>query len=148
MAIVRWSPMKDLMGMQEEMDMLFDNFFSSARRRDEVGLARWAPRVDIAEDNTSYELTADLPGMKKDDIKVEVHDGTLRLRGEKKIEQEKDQKNYRLAERYYGEFVRTFTLPENVNKEGIEAEFNDGVLKLSIPKIEKAKPRQIEVKVK
>ena len=89
-----------------------------------------------------------MPGLKKDDIKIEIHDNVLTLRGEKKLEEEKKDKNYRLCERYFGEFVRTFTLPENVNKDGIEAEFKDGVLTVAIPKVEKPKPKQIEVKVK
>jgi HSP20 family protein len=149
MAIVRWNPVRDLFGLQEEMNMLFGDVLGNARRgEDTVGLVRWAPRVDIVEVNGTYELTADLPGLKKDDIKIEIHDNVLTLHGEKKLEEEKKDKNYRLCERYYGEFLRTFTLPENVNKDGIEAEFKDGVLKLAIPKVEKAKPKQIEVKVK
>jgi HSP20 family protein len=148
MAIIRWNPVRDLLGIQEEMDMLLGDVFGTPRRRDETGMVRWAPRVDIAEENGNYELVADLPGLKKDDIKIEIHDNVLTLRGEKKLEQEKKDKNYRLAERYYGEFVRTFTLPDNVNKDGIEAEFKDGVLKLTIPKTEQPKPKQIEVKVK
>ena len=148
MAIVRWNPARDLLGLQEEMDMLFGDFFGNARGNGERNITRWAPRVDIAEENGNYELTTDLPGLKKDDIKIEIHDSTLTLRGEKKIEDEKKGKNYRLAERCYGEFVRTFTLPENVNKDGIDAEFKDGVLKLTIPKTEAPKPKQIEVKVK
>ena len=147
MAIVRWNPVRDLFGMQEEMNMLFDNFFGAARRGDDIGLVRWAPRVDIVEEKDAFELAADLPGLTKDDIKIEIHDNVLTLRGEKKLEEENKDKNYRLAERYSGEFVRTFTLPENVNKDGIEAQFHDGVLKVGIPKIEKAKPKQIEVKV-
>lgn len=148
MAIVRWNPVRDLLGLQEEMNMLFGDFLGNAKRGDEVGVIRWAPRVDIVEVNNHFELAADLPGLKKEDIKVEIHDNVLTLRGEKKIEEETKDKNYRLNERYYGEFVRTFTLPENVEKDRIEAAFEDGVLKLTIPKAEKAKPKQIEVKVK
>jgi len=148
MAIVRWNPVRGVVGLEDELRLLFGDFFGPDRAGDETRFVRWAPRVDIAEENGNYELTADLPGLKKDDIKVEIHDNTLTLRGEKKIEEEKKEKNYRLAERCYGEFVRTFTLPENVNKDTIEAEFKDGVLKLTIPKTEQPKPTQIEVKVK
>jgi HSP20 family protein len=148
MAIVRWNPTRDLLGLQEEMNMLLGDFFGCDTRKDETAFVRWAPRVDIAEENGNYELVADLPGLKKDDIKIEIHDNVLTLKGEKKLQEEKKDKNYRLAERYYGEFVRTFTLPENVNRDGIEAEFKDGVLTLTIPKTEQAKPKQIEVKVK
>jgi HSP20 family protein len=148
MAIVRWNPARDLFGLQEEMNMLLGDFLGAARRGEDAGLVHWAPRVDIVEVNGTYELTADLPGLKKDDIKIEIHDNVLTLRGEKKLEEEKKNKNYRLCERSFGEFARTFTLPENVNKDGIEAEFRDGVLTIAIPKVEKAKPKQIEVKVK
>jgi len=148
MAIVRWNPVRDVLGLQNEMNMLFGDFFGVDKRGDETNFIRWAPRVDIVEVNGTYELTADLPGLKKDDIKIEIHDNVLTLRGEKKLEEEKKDKNYRLCERYFGEFVRTFTLPENVNKDGIEAEFKDGVLTVAIPKVEKPKPKQIEVKVK
>ena len=148
MAIIRWNPVRNLFGLQEEMNMLLGDFLGTVQRGEDTTLVRWAPRVDIVEVNGTYELTADLPGLKKDDIKIEIHDNVLTLRGEKKLEEEKKDKNYRLCERYFGEFVRTFTLPENVNKDGIEAEFKDGVLTVAIPKVEKPKPKQIEVKVK
>ncbi|MGD1049217.1 MAG: Hsp20/alpha crystallin family protein [Candidatus Krumholzibacteriaceae bacterium] len=148
MAIIRWNPIGGLVGLEDEMRLLFGDFLGPDRAGDETRFVRWAPRVDIAENDGHYELTADLPGLKKDDIKIEIHDNTLTLRGEKKVEEEKKENNYRLAERYYGEFVRVFTLPENVNKDSIEAEFKDGVLKLTIPKTEQPKPKQIEVKVK
>ncbi len=148
MAILRWNPVRGVVGLEDELRLLFGDFFGPDRAGDETRFVRWAPRVDIVEENGNYELTADLPGLKKDDIKIEIHDNMLTLRGEKKIEEEKKEKSYRLAERCYGEFVRTFTLPENVNKDTIEAEFKDGVLKLTIPKTEQPKPAQIEVKVK
>ncbi|RJR30359.1 MAG: Hsp20/alpha crystallin family protein [Candidatus Latescibacterota bacterium] len=148
MAIVRWNPVRDMFGLQEEMNMLFDDFFGLEKRGEDIGMVRWAPRVDIVEANGGYELHADLPGMKKEDIKIEIQDNMLTLRGERKLEDEKKNKNFRLTERFYGQFIRTFTLPENVNRDQIEAEFKDGVLKLAIPKVEKAKPKEIEVKVK
>ncbi len=148
MAIVRWNPVRDMFGLQEEMNMLLGDFFGTDTAKGEANFIRWAPRVDIVEANGGFELNADLPGMKKEDIKIEIQDNMLTLRGERKIEEEKKEENYRLAERCYGQFIRTFTLPENVNRNGIEAEFKDGVLKLAIPKVEKAKPKEIEVKVK
>ncbi len=148
MSLVRWNPVRDLLGLQEEMNMLFDNFFGLARRGEDISMIRWTPRVDIVEENGGYELHADLPGLKKEDIKIEIQDNVLTIRGERKLEEEKKDKNFRLTERYYGQFIRSFTLPENVNKDKIEAEFKDGVLTLQIPKLEKAKPKEIEVKVK
>jgi HSP20 family protein len=148
MAIVRWNPARNILGLDNEMSLLLGEFFGVDRRGEETEFIRWAPRVDIVEQDGGYELVADLPGLKKEDIKIEIKDNMLTLRGEKKLEEEKKDKNYRLCERYHGEFVRTFALPENVNRDGIVAEFKDGVLKLEIPKTEKAKPKQIEVQVK
>jgi HSP20 family protein len=148
MAIVRCNPMRNALGLRDEMGLLFGDFFGVDRSGDETRFIRWAPRVDIVEQDGGYELVADLPGLKKEDIKIEIEDNMLTLRGEKKLEEEKKDKNYRLCERYHGEFVRTFALPENVNRDAIVAEFKDGVLKLEIPKTEQAKPKQIEVKVK
>jgi HSP20 family protein len=148
MAIVRWNPARNILGLDNEMSLLLGEFFGVDKHGEETEFIRWAPRVDIVEQDGGYELVADLPGLKKEDIKIEIKDNMLTLRGEKKLEEEKKDKNYRLCERYYGEFVRTFALPENVNRDGIVAEFKDGVLKLEIPKTEKAKPKQIEVQVK
>lgn len=148
MAIVRWNPMRGVLGLQDEMNMLFGDFFGVDKRGDETNFIRWAPRVDIVEQDGVYELAADLPGLKKEDIKIEIEGDILTLRGEKKLAEEKKDKNYRLCERYYGEFVRTFMLPENVDRDKIVAEFKDGVLKLEIPKTAAAKPKQIEVAVK
>lgn len=148
MAIVRCNPMRGALGFQDEMSLLLGDFFGVDKPGDETRFIRWAPRVDIVEQDGGYELVADLPGLKKEDIKIEIEDNMLTLSGERKLEEEKKDKNYRLSERYYGEFARTFALPENVNRDGIVAEFKDGVLKLEIPKTEKAKPLQIEVKVK
>jgi HSP20 family protein len=146
MAIVRWNPATDLLGLQEDMNMLLGGFFGPMGHGD-TSVVRWSPRVDIAEENGNYEISADLPGLNKNDIKIEVHNNVLTLRGEKKVEKEEKEKTYRLAERHYGEFVRTFSLPDNVDKDAIEAVFTDGVLKLTIPKTEQPKPKQIEVKV-
>jgi HSP20 family protein len=148
MAILRWTPTRNILGLQDEMNMLLGDFFGVDKRGEETDFIRWAPRVDILEQDGGYELVADLPGLKKEDIKIEIEDNMLTLRGEKKLEGEKKGKNYRLCERYYGEFARIFALPENVNRDAIVAEFKDGVLKLEIPKTEKAKPKQIEVTIK
>jgi HSP20 family protein len=148
MAITRCNPGRGLVGLEDEMRVLFGDFFGPDRAGDESKFVQWAPRVDIAENDGHYEITADLPGLKKDDIKIEIHDSVLTLRGEKKLETEKKEKNDRVAERVYGRFERAFTLPENVNRDGIEAEFKDGVLTLTIPKTEEPKPTLVEVKVK
>ena len=104
----------------------------------------WMPPVDIEEDDREYVLKAELPGMKKEDVKLKVEGGTLSISGERK--QEKDKKHDRV-ERSYGAFVRSFTLPEAVLTEKVSAEFKDGILMVHVPKDEKAKPKAIEVKV-
>jgi HSP20 family protein len=106
---------------------------------------RFVPALDIAEDSDSVTLTAELPGMSKDDLEVSIEDGVLTLRGEKKEEQTSEGKNFHRVERRYGRFERRIQLPQNVDTEKIEATFQDGVLKLTMPKAAAAKARQIKI---
>jgi HSP20 family protein len=131
-----------------EFGDLWDNFFNVARTGGEMDTYRWTPRVNVEENNEAFELTAEVPGIEKKDITVEVKDRTLTIHGEKKLEEEKKDKNYHVCERCYGEFTRTFTLPDNVEADKIEAEYQNGILKLTIPKKEEAKPKEIKVAVK
>ena len=150
MTLIRWSPRRDLMqfpGFPEFGD-LWDNFFSLRRTGGDMENYRWAPRVNVEENDDAFELTAEVPGMKKEDINIDIRDRTLTIRGEKKIEEEKKDKNYHVCERCYGEFTRTFTLPDNVDIEKIDAKYDQGILMLTIPKREEAKPKEIEVTVK
>jgi HSP20 family protein len=109
---------------------------------------RWTPRVNVEENGEGFELTAEVPGMKREDINIDIKDRTLTIRGEKKLEEEKKDKNYHVCERCYGEFTRTFTLPDNVNVDKIEAKYDQGILTLILPKNEEAKPKEIKVAVK
>lgn len=107
----------------------------------------WAPVVDITENKDAFLITAELPGINKDDVKVHVHDGVLTIEGERRDEHtEEDDRRHRV-ERFYGHFARSFTLPEHVDHENIKANYRDGVLELTLAKQEKAKPRAIEVEV-
>lgn len=108
---------------------------------------RWTPRVNVEENDDTFELTAEVPGMKKDEINIDIKDHTLTIRGERKLDEEKKDKNYHVCERCYGEFTRTFTLPDNVDADKIEAQYDAGILRLTIPKKEEAKPKEIQVKV-
>ena len=108
----------------------------------------WAPRVDIAETDTEFTIKAEIPEVKKEDVKVTVDSGVLTIRGERKQEKEEKDKKFHRVERYYGSFTRSFSLPDNVDESKIEASFKDGMLNLQIPKTEAAKPKAIEVKVK
>lgn len=110
-------------------------------------VAAWAPLVDITEDEKEYLITADLPEVKKNEVKVTVENGILSIAGERKFEKEEKNKRYHRVERAYGSFLRTFSLPDDADAEKVNAEFKDGVLRVHVAKSEHARPRQIEVKV-
>jgi HSP20 family protein len=136
MTVVRYEPWALLNRLHREFDQ---NFEATARD------ASWAPAVDIHEEAQRFVVRADLPGVKPADIEVTADKGVLTLRGERQIEKQQDDGHYSRVERVTGKFVRTFTLPENVQADAIKASFKEGVLELSIPKIAKAEPRRIEV---
>lgn len=109
---------------------------------------KWTPRVDVFEDKNEIALEADLPGVKPEDFKLSIENYKLTLSGERKFEREEKQSDWQRVERGYGSFTRTFTLPTTVNVEGVKAEFKHGVLRVTLPKREETKPRQIQVEVK
>jgi HSP20 family protein len=150
MAIVRWwDPMRDLAGIQDKMNQIFEDTFTHTRGREE-GLTggMWTPAVDIYETDASVVVKAELPGVQKDQVGVEVKDGVLTLRGERKYEKEVKEENFHRIERSYGTFQRAFSLPTTVDQENISAAMKDGVLEVTLPKKEAAKPKQINVAVK
>jgi len=107
----------------------------------------WAPVVDITENRDAFVITAELPGIRKEDVKVHVHDGVLTIEGERQDENKEEDDRRHRVERFYGHFARSFSLPEHVDEENIKANYRDGVLELTLAKQEKAKPRSIEVEV-
>ncbi len=139
-----WDPFR-------EMEALLDRYSKSAKKPGYSGEIRemeagdWMPTVDILENDHSFVVRTELPGVEKDDVKVHINNGVLTIKGEKKVES-KDDKRHRV-ECAYGSFVRSFTLPQDVDIEKVEAAYKNGILNLAIPKQEKAKPKQIEVKV-
>lgn len=145
MAVVRWRPLHDLTSMQREMNRLFDSFFSEGEKEPEF-LGNWSPSVDVKETADAINIIADLPGLKKDDIKITLRDNTLQISGEKKKEEEEKDATYHRVERVYGAFSRTFTLPAMVDSSKINAVFKDGELRLTLPKVEEAKPKEISIK--
>jgi HSP20 family protein len=147
MAIVRWSPFKDVLSIRDEMDRVFDNFFARAGERSAFDTA-WAPSVDIYETKDSVIIDAELPGIKQSDINVSVSDNILTIKGEKKLEKEVKEENFHRVERAYGSFSRSFTLPVGVHADKIKATYKDGVLKITLPKAEETKPKQIAIEVK
>ena len=147
MAIVKWSPFRDIIGLQDEMNRLFDSF---SRSGDSPTLTEgtWAPSVDIYETKDAIIIDAELPGLNQKDINVSVSDNVLTIKGEKKQEKEVKEENYHRVERSYGSFTRSFTLPVGVKSESIKAAYKDGVLKVTLPKAEESKPKQISIDVK
>ena len=150
MAIVRWwDPLRDLSGIQDKMNQLFEDTFSRTRGRDEsLGKGMWTPAVDIYESEDSVVVKAEIPGVEKEQISVETKDGILTLHGERKFEKEVKEENYHRIERAYGTFHRSFSLPSSVEQDRISAKFKEGVLEVTLPKKERAKPKQIKVDVK
>jgi HSP20 family protein len=146
MNLTRWDPYRELSTLADRLNRAFTPTTSARRDRDEeMTLGSWCPPVDIAEDKDTITLTAELPGFKEDQIEIQMEDGVLTLRGERKFEEEKEGRNFHRVERSYGQFVRSFTLPNNVDRDAIKANFADGLLKIELPKREEAKPRQIKI---
>ncbi|MCS7089967.1 MAG: Hsp20/alpha crystallin family protein [Verrucomicrobiota bacterium] len=149
--LTRWNPFRDLEEMQRRMAALLDwsPFRRSALTTDEetITVPEWAPLVDIIEDDKEYLIKAELPEVNKDDVKVTVEGGTLTISGERRAEKEEKSRRYHRVERFYGRFVRSFTIPEDADPDNVRAEFKDGVLRVHLPKSEKARPKEIEVKV-
>jgi HSP20 family protein len=149
-AIVRWDPFRDVTTLQERMNRLFDQALSRTRLDDEEGLtaSMWSPAVDIFETSDSIVMKAELPGVNRDNIDIQVEDNTLTLKGERKFEREVKEENYLRIERSYGAFQRAFNLPTGVQQDKIRAVFKDGVLEVTMPKAEAVKPKQVKIDVK
>ena len=150
MAIVRWDPFRDLMTIQERMNRLFDQTLSKTRVDDEEGLtaSTWSPAVDIFETADSIVLKAELPGVSRENIDIQVRDNAMTLKGERRFEREVKDENYLRIERSYGAFQRGFNLPAMIQQDKIKAVFKDGVLEVTLPKAEEAKPKQVKIEVK
>ena len=149
MAIVRWKPFEDLMSLEDEISRFFDEFFGSRvpAQQQREGSPAWVPRVDISETDDEIIVRADIPGMKKDDIKVTLADNVLTISGEKKIERDEKKENYHRVERVFGSFSRSFYIPTTVDPNKITAKYNNGVLEVRLPKKEEAKPKEIPISV-
>ncbi|MEW6441947.1 MAG: Hsp20/alpha crystallin family protein [bacterium] len=145
--LVRWNPLRDLETLHGEIDRIFDEAVGRPVMRGETRTASWVPTVDIHEDQDGVNLSADLPGMTQKDVKVNIDNGILTLSGERKLERENKKESYHRLERFYGSFSRSFSLPNTVNTEKVDARMEHGVLKIHLPKREEAKPKQIEIKV-
>lgn len=148
MAITRWDPFRELEDMSGRLNRLFGrselaNFPSSEL----VAAADFSPAVDIAETPEEYVVKAELPDVQKENVKVSVEAGVLRISGERKHEKEEKNKKYHRVERSYGSFTRAFQLPDAIDESKVSAEFKNGILNVRVPKTERANPRAVEIKV-
>ncbi len=144
MAIVRWKPLNDIMGVQDEINRAFDDFWRLGRRGG-IAPAGWWPPVDIKESEEEFRLVAELPGLTKDDVKLSFTENVLTLRGEKKTELENEKDSWHQVERSFGAFERNFHLSCPVDPGKVKAQFENGVLTVTLPKAENAKPREIPI---
>ncbi|THJ20975.1 MAG: Hsp20/alpha crystallin family protein [Nitrospira sp. CG24E] len=148
MTLVRWDPFRELEDMSDRLNRMFNRpALPKTNGKETMVVADWVPSVDVTESEGEYQIKAEIPDVKKEDVKVTLEDGVLTIQGERKQEKEEKGKKYHRVERSYGSFIRSFTLPDLVDEEKVKAEFKDGVLNLQLPKSEKAKPKAIEVKV-
>jgi HSP20 family protein len=142
MTLVKWDPMRELNSFSD-MNRLFDSFFGTQGQQ---GLSkRWVPAMDLVEVGDDLVLKADLPGLRREDVSIEVKDGVLTISGERKDEHEEKADGYYRVERTFGSFSRTLTLPKGIEADGIVADFADGVLEVKIPKPEERKPHRVEI---
>lgn len=144
MNIVRYDPFRELRSLQDEMTRLFTGM-NPAAGRDDMSYGSWNPSVDIFEDKENLVLEAELPGMKREDFELSIENNVLTLKGDRKFEKKTEGDNYHRIERGYGTFTRSFTLPQTVTAEGAKAEFQNGILRVLLPKREETKARKIEI---
>lgn len=148
MNLVRWDPFRELEDMSTRLNRLFGQPLARRLGEDDgTVFADWAPAIDVQETEKEYLLKADLPEVKRDDVKVDVKDGVLSVEGERKQEKEEKGKKFHRVERSYGKFVRRLTLPVDVDEQKIAAELKDGVLNVHLPKSATSKPHTIDIKV-
>lgn len=146
--LTRWTPGSDL--LRDRFNRIFEQAFGDAllplAATEDVSNRRWLPAVDVEETTDSLVFTCELPGMSKEDVNITLENNVLTVSGERKFEDEERQRNFHRLERAYGAFSRSFTLPSNVKSDQVNASFKDGVLTISVPKVEEAKPRQIQIR--
>jgi len=145
MAIVRWDPFRDLNLLQDRMNRLFEDAGRTWRTDEPAATTTWSPSVDIFETEGEIVVKAELPGMDRKDIQLNLENNILSLRGERKFTKETKDENYHRIERSYGVFSRSFSIPATVDEEKIRADYKDGVLKIFLPKKEQARPKQIKI---
>jgi HSP20 family protein len=144
-SITRWDPFRNLSTLQDQVNRLFESSFKG--NAENSSLTTWAPPVDIYETENELVIKADLPDVEEKDIDVQVENNMLTIRGERKFEESVKEDNYLRVERAYGSFSRSFSLPNTVNTEAIQAHYKNGVLKVELPKRAESKPKQVHINV-
>jgi|SRR5919204_5822806 HSP20 family protein len=144
MALVRWDPARELDSLQSEFNRLFDSVLGNSGRTD-VRTRRWMPAMDLLETEDNLVLKADLPGLTREDVNIEVKDDVLTISGERRAEHQEKSDGYYRVERAFGHFSRSLTLPQGVAADAIDADFSDGVLEVRIPKPEERKPHRVAI---
>ena len=144
--LTRWEPFREFSTLQDRMNRLFRETYNENQDQS-LATSSFAPAVDVYEDEHNVSLKIEVPGIDEKDIDVRIENNTLTVDGERKIEKEEKEENYRRVERQYGSFTRTFTLPSTVDAEKVSANYDKGVLKVVLPKRAEAKPKQIKVNI-
>ncbi len=153
MTLVKFNPVRDLLNVEREFNRMFNSLgsrFGITHQGDideEYDNAVWMPLTDISEDNDNFYLKADLPGIKKEDVKISYTDGAISISGERSQEKETKEKKFHRIERSYGKYYRSFNVPTEIKEDKIKAEFKDGQLTITIPKADEVKPKEIDIKV-
>jgi HSP20 family protein len=145
--LTRFEPFREFATLQDRINRVFRESYSPEGRDETLTTSSFAPAVDVYEDEHSVTLKIEVPGIEEKDIDVRIENNTLTVHGERKIEKEEKEENYRRVERQYGSFTRTFNLPTTVDSEKVSANYDKGVLKIALPKKAEAKPKQIKVNV-
>lgn len=148
MNLIKWDPFRELDDVSSRLNRIFGRMPSRSTSDNEMlAVADWMPSVDISETDAAYLIKGEIPGVSKDDVKVTIQDGMLTIQGERKQEKEEKNKKFHRVECSYGSFVRSFRVPDDADESAVKAEFKDGMLNVTLPKSEKAKPKSINVSV-
>ena len=143
--LVRWDPFRDLVGIQDELNRLFGRTYSGGEPMRPSAAGAWMPAMDVFETEDTIVAKLELPGIEPGDVEVAVEDSTLTVSGKREFSSETNEENYHRVERRYGSFSRSIALPQTVDVEKVSAKFDKGVLEIAVPKVERAKPKRIEI---
>jgi HSP20 family protein len=147
MAITRWDPFRDVLALQNRMNSLFQDYNRAQGEADTLATAAFVPPVDVYEDEHNIVLKLEVPGLKENELDIQLENNLLTVKGERKFEKEEKEENFHRIERRYGSFYRSFTIPSTVNSENVKASYDAGVLRIELEKPAEARPKQIKVEV-